>query len=68
MLVFYAWTAVVALGVLLMYLGTSRDWPGDYWPGVAYILVGAAACVVVTLLPSRSKAPAATRTERINAS
>lgn len=51
-LIFYAWTAVVSVGVLLMYLGTTQDWPGDYLPGVAYLLVGAVACVIVTLLPS----------------
>lgn len=52
-LIFYAWTAVVSLGVLLMYIGTTVDWPGGYWPGVAYLLLGAVACVVVTFLPSR---------------
>lgn len=51
-LVFYAWTAVVSVGVLMMYLGTTQNWPGDYWLGVAYLLLGAAACVVVTLRPS----------------
>ena len=51
-LIFYAWTSVVSLGVLLMYIGTTVEWPGQYLPGVAYLLLGAAACVVVTLLPS----------------
>lgn len=51
-LVFYAWTAVVSIGVLLMYIGTARSWPGDYWPGVGYVLVGVVACLVVTFLPS----------------
>ena len=56
-LIFYAWTAVVSLGVLLMYIGTTVDWPGDYWPGVAYLVLGAVACVVVTLLPSTATPP-----------
>ncbi|WP_292832956.1 MraY family glycosyltransferase [Microbacterium sp.] len=57
-LIFYAWTAVVSLSVLLMYIGTTVDWPGGYWPGVGYLVLGAAACVAVTLLPSRT-APSA---------
>ena len=52
-LVFYAWTAVVSIGVLLMYFGTAQDWPGDYWLGVGYLVLGAAACIAVTRLPSR---------------
>lgn len=52
-LIFYAWTAVVSLSVLLMYIGTTARWPGLYWPGVGFFLLGAAACLVVTLLPSR---------------
>ena len=52
-LVFYAWTAIVSIGVLLMYIGTTDAWPGDYLIGVAYVLVGIAACIVVTLTPSR---------------
>jgi UDP-GlcNAc:undecaprenyl-phosphate GlcNAc-1-phosphate transferase len=36
-----------------MYIGTQREWPGDYLIGIAYGLVGAAACLVVTLMPSR---------------
>ncbi|WP_424445492.1 MraY family glycosyltransferase [Microbacterium sp. CH-015] len=52
-LVFYAWTAVVSIGVLLMYIGTTQDWPGDYLFGVGYVLLGIAACIVVTLTPSR---------------
>ena len=54
-LVFYAWTAVVSIGVLLMYIGTSQAWPGDYWPGVGYLLLGADACIVVTRLPRRGR-------------
>lgn len=52
-LVFYAWTAVVSLGVLLMYIGTTEGWPGRYLPGVAYLAVGIIACIAVTFLPSR---------------
>ncbi|HYP72556.1 MAG TPA: MraY family glycosyltransferase, partial [Microbacterium sp.] len=37
-LVFYAWTAVVSIGVLLMYIGTTDEWPGDYLIGVAYVV------------------------------
>lgn len=51
-LIFYAWTAVVGLAVLLMYIATREDWPGQYWIGVGYGLVGAAACLTLTLLPS----------------
>ncbi|WP_431802488.1 MraY family glycosyltransferase [Microbacterium sp. bgisy203] len=55
-LVFFAWTAVISLGVLLMYIGTAQDWDAGYWPGVAFVLVGIAACIAVTLLPSASRA------------
>ncbi len=51
-LIFYAWTAVVGLAVLLMYIGTQEDWPGEYLIGVAFGVVGVAACLAVTLLPS----------------
>lgn len=51
-LVFYAWTAVVSIGVLLMYIGTTQAWPGGYWSGVGYLALGTIACVVVTLSPS----------------
>ena len=57
-LIFYAWTALVSLSVLLMYIGTTLEWPGDYLFGVAYGVVGVAACLVVTFLPSRRRAPA----------
>lgn len=57
--IFYAWTAIVSLAVLLMYIGTSADWPGLYWPGVAYLAVGVVACLVVTFLPSRAPRPVA---------
>jgi UDP-GlcNAc:undecaprenyl-phosphate GlcNAc-1-phosphate transferase len=65
-LIFYAWTAVAGLAVLLMYLGTRQDWFGQYWIGVGFGVVGAAACLVVTLLPARSQpspAPAAAALE-----
>lgn len=52
-LIFYAWTAVASLSVLLMYIGTTEDWPGGYWFGIAFFVVGAAACLTVTLLPTR---------------
>ncbi|MGP6171406.1 MraY family glycosyltransferase [Microbacterium sp. A196] len=57
-LIFYAWTAIISLAVLLMYVGSREDWPGQYLPGVAFGVVGAAACLVVTLLPTR-RAPSA---------
>jgi UDP-GlcNAc:undecaprenyl-phosphate/decaprenyl-phosphate GlcNAc-1-phosphate transferase len=56
-LIFYAWTALVSLAVLLMYIGTTLEWPGDYLLGVAYGVVGIAACLIVTLLPSHRRAP-----------
>jgi UDP-GlcNAc:undecaprenyl-phosphate GlcNAc-1-phosphate transferase len=55
-LIFYAWTALVSLSVLLMYIGTTLQWPGDYLFGVAYGIVGIAACLVVTFLPSHKRA------------
>ncbi len=55
-LVFYAWTAVISIGVLLMYLGTTQDWPGEYLLGVGYLILGAAACIAVTLLPTVPRA------------
>jgi len=56
-LVFYAWTAIVGLGVLLMYIGTTAGWPGLYLPGIVYLLIGLAACLVVTLPPARRATP-----------
>ncbi|MET2012175.1 MraY family glycosyltransferase [Microbacterium chocolatum] len=52
-LIFYAWTAVVSFAVLLMYIGTSAEWPGDYLLGVLFGVVGIAACLFLTFLPSR---------------
>src|SRR5690606_35679253 len=57
-LVFYAWTAVISLAVLLMYIATRQDWPGGYVVGIVFGVVGIAACLVVTLLPSRRRVPA----------
>lgn len=56
-LIFYAWTAVASLSVLLMYFGTREEWPGDYLAGVIFGIVGAAACLVVTLMPDRRATP-----------
>lgn len=52
-LIFYSWTAIISLAVLLMYVGTREDWPGQYLIGVVFGVIGVAACLVVTLLPSR---------------
>jgi UDP-GlcNAc:undecaprenyl-phosphate GlcNAc-1-phosphate transferase len=57
-LIFYAWTAIVSLSFLLMYIGTQYQWPGNYLIGVAFGVVGVAACLVVTLLPSWWRKPA----------
>lgn len=54
-LIFYAWTAVVSLSFLLMYIGTQSDWPGEYLLGVAFGVVGVALCLVLTFLPSRHR-------------
>lgn len=59
-LIFYAWTAVISLAVLLMYVGAREDWPGQYIPGVAFGVVGIAACLVITLNPSGRRKSAAT--------
>ena len=55
MLIFYAWTAVIGISILLMYIATSQDWFGQYWIGVAFAVVGSAACLVVTFLPSQRR-------------
>ncbi|WP_309101916.1 MraY family glycosyltransferase [Microbacterium sp.] len=54
-LIFYAWAAVLSLAVLLMYVGAREDWPGQYLPGVAFGVVGIAACLVITLPSRRTK-------------
>ena len=56
-LIFYAWTAVISFAVLLMYVGAREDWPGQYLPGVGFGVVGIAACLVLTLKPSRPARP-----------
>ncbi|WP_105567721.1 MraY family glycosyltransferase [Microbacterium halophytorum] len=56
-LIFYAWTTIVGLAVLLMYLGAREDWPGEYRLGILFGAVGVVACVVVTLLPPRRNRP-----------
>jgi len=58
-LIFYAWTTVISLAVLLMYVGAREDWPGQYIPGVLFGVVGIAACLIVTLIPSRRAKPPA---------
>ena len=58
-LIFYAWTAVISLAVLLMYVGAREDWPGQYLLGVGFGIVGIAACLVITLSPSRRRKRAA---------
>ncbi|MDT0156867.1 MraY family glycosyltransferase [Microbacterium sp. ARD32] len=58
-LVFYAWTAVISLGVLLMYIATRQDWPGGYVVGIVFTVLGSAACLVVTLMPSHRRPPRA---------
>ena len=52
-LIFYAWTAIISLAVLLMYIATREDWPGGYLVGVGFGVIGVAACLAVTLTPSR---------------
>lgn len=54
-LVFYSWTAIISLAVLLMYIATRQDWPGGYLVGIVFGVVGIAACLVVTLLPSHGR-------------
>ncbi|GAB3276976.1 undecaprenyl/decaprenyl-phosphate alpha-N-acetylglucosaminyl 1-phosphate transferase [Microbacterium sp. MEC084] len=57
-LIFYAWTAIISLAFLLMYLATREDWFGSYWLGVVFGVIGVAACLVLTFLPTRRSAPA----------
>jgi UDP-GlcNAc:undecaprenyl-phosphate GlcNAc-1-phosphate transferase len=47
-LIFYAWTSIIAIAVLLMFL-----YPEMYGVGIAFGVVGAAACLTITFLPSR---------------
>jgi UDP-GlcNAc:undecaprenyl-phosphate GlcNAc-1-phosphate transferase len=55
-LIFYAWTAIVSLSFLLMFIGSTAQWPGRYLFGLIFGVVGVAACVVVTFSPSRRPA------------
>jgi UDP-GlcNAc:undecaprenyl-phosphate GlcNAc-1-phosphate transferase len=43
---------------LLMYIGTQQEWPGNYMIGVVFGVVGIAACLIVTFLPSRQSSRA----------
>ncbi|MFD5214527.1 undecaprenyl/decaprenyl-phosphate alpha-N-acetylglucosaminyl 1-phosphate transferase [Microbacterium sp. NPDC058345] len=52
-LVFYSWTAVISLAVLLMYIASRQGWPGGSLVGVGFGILGVAACLVVTLRPPR---------------
>ena len=63
-LIFYAWTAICSLAVLLMYISTREGWPGDWWIGLVFAGLGIAACLVVTFVPSRpsQRRPDATST------
>lgn len=54
-LIFYAWTAIIGITFLLMYIATRQDWFGQYWIGVAFGVVGVAACLVVTFSPARGR-------------
>jgi UDP-GlcNAc:undecaprenyl-phosphate GlcNAc-1-phosphate transferase len=63
-LIFYAWTAIIGLAVLLMYLASRQGWPGAYWIGVAYGAVGAAACLVVTISPRKRRSRGRKRVAR----
>jgi len=63
-LIFFAWTSVVSLSVLLMYIGTTADWPGGYWGGVAFLVAGVLACTVVTFPPTRGERRAGVTTAR----
>ena len=65
--IFYAWTAVIGLSMLLMYIGVGHAWPGQYWTGVAFGIVGVAACLVVTFTPGTRRVrrpPASAETPR----
>jgi UDP-GlcNAc:undecaprenyl-phosphate GlcNAc-1-phosphate transferase len=60
-LIFYAWTAIVGLTMLLMYDFSVYVTPGEYWPAIVFGVVGATACLIVTLMPAaRRRRPAAT--------
>lgn len=50
-LIFYAWTAVIGLTVLLMYVFSVYVTPGEYWPALVFGGVGITACLIITFLP-----------------
>lgn len=52
-LIFYAWTAVISLAVLLMFIAERNQL--SYGIGVGFAVVGAAACLVLTFMPSRRR-------------
>ncbi len=58
-LIFYAWTTVVSFSVLLMYIGTTAGWPGDYLLGLAFFALGLVACLILTFTPARPARAAA---------
>ena len=58
-LIFYAWSAVISLTVLLMYIAGRQDWPGGYLAAVAFGVVGIIACLIVTRTPLRARRAAA---------
>ena len=60
-LIFYAWTAVISMSVLLMYIAGRQDWPGGYLVGIGFGVFGIAACILVTFLPPGSAARRARR-------
>ena len=52
-LIFYAWTAVISLAVLLMFIAERNQLP--YGIGICFAVIGAAACLVLTFMPSRRR-------------
>lgn len=60
-LIFYAWSAIISLTVLLMYIAGRQDWPGGYLAAVAFGIVGVVACLIVTRTPLRVRRRAAER-------
>ncbi|MEV7620428.1 MraY family glycosyltransferase [Microbacterium sp. NPDC089321] len=54
-LIFYAWSAVISLTVLLMYIAGRQDWPGGYFAAIAFGVVGITACLIVTRTPPRAR-------------
>ena len=52
-LIFYAWTAVISLAVLLMFIAERNQL--SYGIGVGFAVLGGAACLVLTFMPSRRR-------------